>query len=122
MIERLDDYILRCDLDVKRLKSNNRYIKSMGQKDKQKPRIAVFLEKNSSGSGRSVYTTHRSKLAQQRIDIKLSQKDLADLIGISRESLANIEAGRNYPKINTIKSYAKHLQISLSKLFELMGL
>lgn len=49
---------------------------------------------------------------------KLSQGDLAEKVGISRQHLSQIEAGRTSPSLEVTEAIAKHLKISVSSLFE----
>lgn len=58
------------------------------------------------------------KIKQLRKSKNLSLRELAKLAHISHSFIADIEAGRSNPSLNTLKSLAKALNVSLSKLLE----
>jgi transcriptional regulator with XRE-family HTH domain len=47
-----------------------------------------------------------------------SQESFADAIGIHRTSMGTLERGEGNPRLDTIATIAKGLDISLSELFE----
>ncbi len=49
-------------------------------------------------------------------DKKISQKELAELLGIAPPSLSNIERGLNYPDIDRLFKIAEILQFSFDEL------
>lgn len=51
-----------------------------------------------------------------RAQQKLSQDDLARLIGLTRTSITNIEKGRQHPPLHIFCEIAEHLKIELSEL------
>ncbi len=53
-----------------------------------------------------------------RIAKKLSQAELADRVGLSREYINKIEAGRYDPPLSTINALAKALRVDVAKLLK----
>jgi transcriptional regulator with XRE-family HTH domain len=51
-----------------------------------------------------------------RINKKLSQKDMADLLGISQNYLSQIESNRKEPSQDKLEEFAKSLKISKEAL------
>ncbi len=60
-----------------------------------------------------------SKLYELRSEKDLSQKDLAQAIGVSQSTIAKIEVGRNEATASTIRKLAKFFNISTDYLLEL---
>ena len=58
-----------------------------------------------------------SSLKMLRYAKGLTQQELADAAGISRDTYRNIESGRSDPKISTLKSIAKALEVDIDDLF-----
>ena len=58
------------------------------------------------------------KLKQRRIDLRLTQVQLSDLIGIEYSALRRIETGRTNPTIKTLLKLTNALSIDVSYLFE----
>jgi transcriptional regulator with XRE-family HTH domain len=58
------------------------------------------------------------KLKQRRIDLRLNQVQLSDLIGIEDSALRRIETGRTNPTIKTLLKLTNALSIDVSYLFE----
>lgn len=61
----------------------------------------------------------------RRTERKLTQQDVADKVGISRNFLSDIENGRYNPSFNTALRLAAYLGIdlnSLSEMTEIQGL
>ena len=58
-----------------------------------------------------------NRIQELRKLIKLSQEELAEKIGIDRTSLAKIEAGKNYPKPETLEKIKTVLDVRYSDLF-----
>lgn len=48
----------------------------------------------------------------------LSQKELAQMIGMTDQTISNIERGINYGTIETLIKIAKALDVSIKDLFE----
>lgn len=48
-----------------------------------------------------------------RKGLKLSQAELANIVGLTRTSLTNIEKGRQHPPLHTLCEIVKHLNISV---------
>lgn len=62
------------------------------------------------------------KLLGQRIKYfrkskKLTQEQLAELVGMEPNSISIIESGRNFPTLNSLEKIAKALDIELNILF-----
>jgi transcriptional regulator with XRE-family HTH domain len=58
------------------------------------------------------------RISQKRQEKNLTQKELAGIIGISREAIGQIENGRTYPSIPTIMKLVKILPLNYEYLFE----
>lgn len=61
--------------------------------------------------GNSVYMTRAIK--------RISQQDLADAVGVSRQTIAAVEVGRHEPSIGLAMSIAKELGSPVESLFSL---
>lgn len=57
------------------------------------------------------------KLKEIRKNLKLSQEKFAELIGISRHSLSEIERGVNFTSAETLENIHKNLDIDYNELF-----
>ncbi len=53
-------------------------------------------------------------MIEQRRNLELSQRDLADLCGIPHSSVARIESGTSIPNLSTLLRIFKQLGLSLS--------
>lgn len=62
-----------------------------------------------------------SRLRQQRTTAGLSQADLADRVGVSRQAIVAIEAGRQVPSTLLSLQLARALGCSVDDLFQLSG-
>jgi Predicted transcriptional regulator with C-terminal CBS domains len=58
------------------------------------------------------------KIAKLRKERGVTQKDLANAIGISESYIAAIEEGKAYPRIKTLVLIAKCLGVGLELLME----
>ncbi len=56
------------------------------------------------------------RLKKIRVEKKLSQAELAMRVGLSREYVNKIEAGRYDPPLSTLEALAKVLKVSVAKL------
>ena len=61
-------------------------------------------------------------IAQKRKELNLSQSKLASLSGIHRNTIGNIETGKQFPNQATLEKIAQALQISLPELYSCAGL
>lgn len=53
-----------------------------------------------------------------RIKKRLTQKELADIVGVSRDYIASLENGRSKnPSIELMKKLSKALNVSVTELF-----
>ncbi len=52
-------------------------------------------------------------MIERRHDLKLSQRDLADLCGIPHSSVARIESGKSTPNLTTLLKIFRELGLSL---------
>ena len=57
------------------------------------------------------------KLKIARVEKSLSQQDLADLVGVTRQTIGLIEKGRYNPSLNLCVNIAKALDRTLNDLF-----
>src|SRR5437868_7975177 len=58
-----------------------------------------------------------ANLRRQRVAKGKSQGDLADAAGLSREGYRNIEAGETIPRVDSLMSIARVLDVKLEDLF-----
>ena len=56
------------------------------------------------------------RIKKLRMDSKMSQKDLADVLGIARSTLAGYEAGNIYPSMSVLLKISKHFNEPLINL------
>lgn len=60
----------------------------------------------------------RLNLKIARIKKKLTQKELADIVGVSRDYVSSLENGRaKNPSIELMKNLSKALDVSVTELF-----
>lgn len=59
----------------------------------------------------------RKGLIIRRIEKNLSQKALAQQVGITNQSISDYERGKSNPSYNTMKRIAKELDCSVDELF-----
>ncbi len=57
------------------------------------------------------------RIQKRRKEIGLTQEQLADKIGVSRQYMGFIEQARNVPSVEVLEKIARNLKISLSDLF-----
>lgn len=48
----------------------------------------------------------------------ITQSELAELLGVDKSFVSNIENGKNNPTLSTIASLAKALKVSVDELFK----
>lgn len=58
-----------------------------------------------------------NNLKKLRLKNKLTQKELADIVGISQQQLSQYEKGINYPKIEIAKKISDFFKISINDIF-----
>jgi HTH-type transcriptional regulator, repressor for puuD len=58
------------------------------------------------------------RLRDYRAKRELSQRELAELSGVSREYIARIELGQHDPTLSTLEKLAKALGVTVAKLIE----
>lgn len=56
------------------------------------------------------------RISKHRFKLQLSQKDLADTLGITQSSIAQIEKGQTNPSIGRLISIAKALKVGVEDL------
>lgn len=61
--------------------------------------------------------TFSEKLKQARADLKLNQQQLADMVGVSKRSIAAYETTDTKPRGTVVKKLAKALNVSVDYLF-----
>jgi putative transcriptional regulator len=59
----------------------------------------------------------RVKLVTVRKKLDLTQEELANIVGISRAYLANIEAGKHTPSLDVAGKLSTALKVSVEDLF-----
>jgi putative transcriptional regulator len=65
----------------------------------------------------NVLDNHIAKLRAQR---KLSQQQLADLIGVSRKTISTVETGKFTPSVVIALKLAHYFEVPVEKIFELI--
>ncbi|GAA0607559.1 hypothetical protein GCM10009001_26100 [Virgibacillus siamensis] len=55
--------------------------------------------------------TFRAQMIKARHNLKLSQQDLADKIGVAKSTIGRIEAGNISPKVSTLQKIADALNV-----------
>ncbi len=68
-------------------------------------------------AGASLSQVFGKNVRTRRKELKLSQEELAELLGISHQSLSRMEQGRIAPKFERLSDIAKHLGCSVPDLF-----
>ncbi len=58
-----------------------------------------------------------SRLQTLRLEAKMTQEELADQVGVTIESISNIERGIFGPKFDNLEKIADALNISVKELF-----
>ncbi len=61
----------------------------------------------------------RTKIRKFRESRNISQKELGELVGVSRQTINYIELGKTSPKITVALKIAKVFNISVEEIFEL---
>ena len=59
-----------------------------------------------------------SKLQEIRQNNEISQETLAELLGVSRQSVSKWERGKGYPEIDKLIFISEHFNISLDELLK----
>jgi transcriptional regulator with XRE-family HTH domain len=57
-----------------------------------------------------------ANIRKVRLERKLSQEELANLVGLTRTSLTNIEKGRQHPPLHTFCDLVEQLKVDFSEL------
>lgn len=57
------------------------------------------------------------KIIIARAELALTQKDLANAVGVSRQTIVSIEKGNYNPSLNLCKAICKELNKTLNELF-----
>lgn len=57
------------------------------------------------------------KIQKRRKEVGLTQEQLADKIGVSRQYMGFIEQARNVPSVEVLEKIARNLKMPLSDLF-----
>ena len=57
-------------------------------------------------------------LQEVRKKSQLSQEDLAEMLGVSRQAVSKWEIGEGYPEVDKLLLLSKNLNVSLDKLLE----
>ena len=61
--------------------------------------------------------TENRKIIVARAEMALTQKDLANAVGVSRQTIVSIEKGNYNPSLNLCKAICKKLNKTLDELF-----
>ena len=88
---------------------------------KRRKKIVTYIEvQREVVSAGPVYTAFAEVLRMRRGDAGARQEDVAREVGMSRPSLANIEAGRQRVYLDDVFTFAKALKIDPQKLFAMV--
>jgi len=60
-----------------------------------------------------------NRIRDYRVERGLTQDDLAQAVGVSRQSIISIERGRYTPSLSLALHFAKYFHCSTDELFEL---
>ena len=63
-----------------------------------------------------------ARIKELRKACKLSQEELAEIIGVEPQHMSRIESGRSYPSIDRLERISMALQVPLKDFFEFMHL
>lgn len=66
----------------------------------------------------TIYSRIGRRIRRRRIELAMTQQHVAERIGLTRGSIANIEAGRQQMLLHTAKAFAKVLKTSEAALLE----
>ena len=58
------------------------------------------------------------QIESRRMELNITQQDLADSLNVSRSAISNWETGKNYPDLQIIVQISEELQISLDELLK----
>ena len=72
---------------------------------------------NSVKMNGGIVMEYKITLKAARVNMGLTQKDVAEKLGISKESLANWEKGKTHPKINILMDLCELYNIPLESIF-----
>ncbi len=61
----------------------------------------------------------RTNIRELRENINISQKELGELVGVSRQTINYIELGKTSPKVTVALRIAKVFNIPVEEVFEL---
>lgn len=64
-----------------------------------------------------ITVTENRKIIVARAEMALTQKDLANAVGVSRQTIVSIEKGNYNPSLNLCKAICKKLNKTLDELF-----
>lgn len=63
----------------------------------------------------------RNRVREIRLDRGWTQQELADAVGVSRQSINSIECGRYVPSLELALAFARVFTRSIESIFELEG-
>ena len=63
-----------------------------------------------------------ARIKELRKTCKLSQEELAELIGVEPQHMSRIESGRSYPSLDRLEKISTALKVPLKDFFEFMQL
>ncbi len=62
-----------------------------------------------------------SHLRRYRLRVDLTQQELADRVGVTRQTILSIEKGKYSPTIGLALRLSRELDVSVEEMFELEG-
>ncbi|MEN8006271.1 MAG: helix-turn-helix transcriptional regulator [Candidatus Krumholzibacteriota bacterium] len=63
----------------------------------------------------------QSHVRRHRLRLDLTQQELADRVGVTRQTILSIEKGKYSPTVGLALGLARELGVSVEELFELEG-
>jgi transcriptional regulator with XRE-family HTH domain len=75
-----------------------------------------IMKRETSEQHLAFYVRLGENIRKCRQDHNLSQEKLANLAGLTRTSLTNIEKGRQHPPLHTLCEIIEHLQVDIADL------
>jgi transcriptional regulator with XRE-family HTH domain len=57
----------------------------------------------------AMHDNFRSNVRKRRMELRLTQKELGDLLGVTSAYVSEVEAGKRVPSLDTVERFAKAL-------------
>ena len=82
--------------------------------------IRVVSERKEVVQCAPIYVSFGEAVKTRRLKAGMTQADLAEKIGLSRASIANVEAGRQQVLLGDLYEYARAFGVSAQTLFNML--